>query len=103
MGRSSKVADALSCHPLNSDSPSECDTNTDEVNVISYPLKYDDTEDDPVEMPSYLSVCEIFSWHLDTTKIPNGLKVEAQTISCVAEPLIKEEDNLEIVAKSSTT
>ena len=96
-GKSNKAADALSHHPLSPDLPPVSDTDSDEVNVISYPLVCDDSNDDNIKTTSYSSVYEKVNWHLGTIKISNDLKVEVQTISCVVEPLINEERNLEII------
>ena len=88
---------------IQTDSSLESDTDNDEADVRSYPLVYDDTNEDHIETTPYASVYEIVNWHLDTNKIPNYSKVEAQTISCVVKPLGKQEANLEIMAQSNTT
>ena len=74
-GRSNKAADALSRHPYNDDSVIKSDSDSDEVEVISYS-----------------SVYEVVDLYLDTTKIPDDLKKEALSISCMVQPLIEEED-----------
>ena len=48
-------------------------------------------------------VFDLVNQHLGTIKVLNGLKLEAQTASCAVEPLVKKEENLEIVAQSNTT
>ena len=48
-------------------------------------------------MISYSSVCEAVDLSLNSTKIPEELKQEAQNISCATEPIIGEEDKEEIV------
>ena len=50
----------------------------------------------------YSSMCEIINWHLCLTKILNSLNLEVQTISCLVEPLVKEEKYLKIMAQSNT-
>ena len=62
----------------------------------------DDTHEDHIETTYYSLVCETGNLHLGTTKIPNDLNVEAHAVSCVVKPLIREEENLEIVDQSNT-
>ena len=71
MDKSNKATNAPSHHPLNLDLPLENDTYSDKANVISYPLMCDGTNYDNVETTSYSLACEIVTWHLGTTKIPN--------------------------------
>ena len=101
MDRSFMVTFALNHHPLSPDWPLESDANSDELKVMSYPLACDYTFEDHVEATSYQSVYGKVNWHLVGTKIMNDLKVEAQTISCVVEPLIRDDTILEIVAQSN--
>ena len=102
MGKSERATGTLNHHSLNPDSPLESVTDRDKVDVISYPLVCDDTNEDNVETTSYSSVCEIVIWHLGTTRILNDLEMEAQAISCTAEPLVKEEEHLETMAQSNS-
>ena len=78
-GMSNKAVDALSRHPHNDDSIIENHSDSDEVEVISYP-----------------SVCEVVNLYLDTTKIPDDMKKEALSISCMVQPIVEEEDAEEI-------
>ena len=45
---------------------------------------------------SYSLVCEVVNEYLNTTKVPDDLKREAQAISCVIQPIMEEEDAEEI-------
>ena len=79
-GRSNRATDALSRHPhteeeINQEKGSDCN----EVEVISYSL-----------------VCEVVDEYLNTTKVPDDLKKEAQSISCAIQPIMEEEDAEEI-------
>ena len=79
-GRSNRAADALSRHPytqeeINQERGSDCN----EVEVISYS-----------------SVCEVVDEYLNTTKVADDLKKEAQSISCAIQPIMEEEDAEEI-------
>ena len=79
-GRSNRAANSLSRHPctqeeINQERGSDCD----EVEVISYSL-----------------VCEVVNGYLKTTKVPDDLKKEAQSISCTIQPIMEEEDAEEI-------
>ena len=79
-GRSNRAADALSRHPhtdeeINQEMGSDCN----EVEVILYSL-----------------VCEVVDEILDTTKVPDDLKKEAQSISCTIQPIMEQEDAEEI-------
>ena len=55
-----------------------------------------------VEVISYTSDCQLVDLYLDTTKIPDHLKKEALTISCVVQQLIAEEDEEEIEGMLNT-
>ena len=79
-GRSNRATNALNRHPhtqeeINKERGSDCG----EVEVISYP-----------------SVCEVIDEYLNTTKVPDDLKKEAQSISCAIQPVMEEEDAEEI-------
>ena len=74
MGRYKKATDTLSHHPLNPDSPPAINNNIDKVNVISYPLVCDDTNENYIKTAPDLMVFEVVNWHLGTTKIMNDLK-----------------------------
>ena len=75
-GRSNRAADALSRYPhTNEEINQERGSDCDEVEVILYSL-----------------VCEVVDEILSITKVPNGLKAEAQAIRCVIEPIMEEED-----------
>ena len=45
---------------------------------------------------SYSSVCEVVDEYLNTTKVPDDLKKEAQSISCAIQSIVEEEDVEEI-------
>ena len=47
---------------------------------------------------SYSSVCEATDQCLNSSKIPEDLKQEAQDISCVEQSIVEEEDKEEIVS-----
>ena len=79
-GRSNRTTDALSRCPhtdeeINQEKGSDCN----EVEAILYSL-----------------VCEVVDEILNTTKVPDDLKTKAQSISCVIEPIMEEEDAEEI-------
>ena len=79
-GRSNRAADALSRHPhtkeeINEERGSDCN----EVEVISYSL-----------------VCEVVDEYLNTTKVPDDLKKQAQSISCAIQLIMEKEDAEEI-------
>ena len=78
-GKSNNAADALSWCPLSSISSFECDTDINEVDAIPYS-----------------SFCEVVDLHLNGTKVRGDLKTAIQKISCVVEPLVKEEGQWEI-------
>ena len=48
-----------------------------------------------VEVISYSSVCEVVDEYLNTTKVPDDLKKEALSISCMIQPIMEEEEDLE--------
>ena len=74
-GRSNRATDALSRHPhTDEEINQERGSDYDEVEVISYPL-----------------VCEVVGEILSTTKVPDDLKAEAQSISCATEPIMEED------------
>ena len=77
--RSNKAANALSKHPHNDEPKIESGSDCDEV-----------------EVTSYSSVYEMADTYLDTTKVPDYLKKEALSISCMMQPVIEEEDAEEI-------
>ena len=62
VGKSNQAADALSQHPENPDSSSESLDGDEEWETISYEM-----------------VCQILDHHLDSTKLPYGVKYEVQT------------------------
>ena len=79
-GRSNRATDALSRHQhtdeeRNQEKSSDCN----EVEVILYS-----------------SVCEVVDEYLNTTKVPDDLKKEAQAVSCTIQPIVEEEDAEEI-------
>ena len=79
-GRSNRATDVLNRHPpteeeVNEERGSDCN----EVEVISYSL-----------------VFEVVDEYLNTTKVPDDLKKEAQSISCTIQPVMEEEDAEEI-------
>ena len=79
-GRSNRAANALSRHPhtkeeIHRERASDCN----EVEVISY-----------------LLVCEVVDEYLITTKVPDDLKREAQSISCTIQSIMEEEEAEEI-------
>ena len=81
-GHSNRATDVLSHCPFSpscDDSLSESKANSDEV-------------------ISYSSICEAVDVCLNSTKIPEDLKLEAQNISCAIEPIIGTEDKDEIVS-----
>ena len=47
---------------------------------------------DEVEVISYSSVSRVVDEVLNTTKVPDDLKREAQSISCTVQPIVEEED-----------
>ena len=49
-----------------------------------------------VEVISYSLVCEVAEEYLNTTKVPDDLKKEAQSISCAIQLIMEEEDAEEI-------
>ena len=74
-GRSNRAANALSRHPhtdeeINQERGSDCN----EVEVIWYS-----------------SVCKVVDQILNTTKVPDDLKAEAQSISCMIQPIMEED------------
>ena len=78
MGHSKRATDALSSHPFNpkcDDSFTENKANSEEFEVISYS-----------------SVCEAVDLCLNSKKIPEDLKQEAQNINCA---IMEEEDSNE--------
>ena len=74
-GRTNRATNALSMHPYNSE----------EINQER------GSDCDEVEFFSYSSVCKVVDEILNTTKVPHNLKAEAQEISCVIEPIMKED------------
>ena len=74
-GHWNRAADALSCFPFNPSCDFKSKTDSNEVEVISDSL-----------------VCEAIDQCLNSSKIAEGLKQEAQNISCVVQPIIEEED-----------
>ena len=76
-GCSNRAIDTLSHCPFNpscDDSFSDSDTDSNEFEVISYS-----------------SVSETVDLCLNSTKIPENLKQEAQNISCAIEPITEED------------
>ena len=61
-GKSNQVADALSWWTENPDTLSESSDEEDKWETISYEM-----------------VCQILNHHLDSTKLPYGVKYEVQT------------------------
>ena len=61
-GKSNQVADALSRHPPNPDSPSESSDDDEEWETMSYGM-----------------VCQIIDHHLGSTKLPYNLRYEVQS------------------------
>ena len=61
-GKSNQVADALSQHPSNPDSPSESSDDDEEWETVSYGM-----------------VCQIIDLHLGSTKLPYNLRYEVQS------------------------
>ena len=49
-----------------------------------------------VEVILYSSVCKVVDKILNTTKVPDDLKAEAQSISCAIQPIMEDEDAEEI-------
>ena len=49
-----------------------------------------------MEVILYSSVCELVDEYINTTKVPDGLKKEALSISCVVQSIVEEEDTEEI-------
>ena len=86
-GHSNRPTDALSHQPFNPscDIESKNETNSDEVEFISYLLVYEATDQ-----------------YLNSTKIPEGLKLKALNISCAVQSIIEEEDKDEIVSTLNT-
>ena len=83
-GHSNRATDALSFHPFNSScdgSFTESEADSEEYKVISYSL-----------------VCKAVDLCLNSIKIPEDLKQEAQNTSCAIESIIEEEDKNEIVS-----
>ena len=79
-GRSNKAANALSRHPhTEEETKIERGSDCNEVEVISYSL-----------------ICEVVDKYLNTTKVPDDLKKEALSISCVVQSIVEEEDAEEI-------
>ena len=75
-GMSNRAANALSRHQhtdeeINQERGSDCN----EVEVISYSL-----------------ACKVVDQILNTNKVPDDLKAEAQSISCAIQPIMEEED-----------
>ena len=80
IGHSNRAADALSHHPLNpscDESFTESEANSEEFEVISNS-----------------SVSEAVDLYLNSTKIPEDLKQEAQNISSAIESITEEEDKM---------
>ena len=65
----------LSKHPHNEDTSIRSDSDSAEVEVISYSF-----------------VCEVVDSYLENTKTTDDLKKEALSISCVVQSLIDKED-----------
>ena len=85
-GKSNRPADALSRHP-----------HTDEE--INQGRGSDCNE---VEVTSYSLVCKVVDEILNTTKVSDDLKAEAQSISCAIQPIMEEEDAEEIKGMLNT-
>ena len=49
-----------------------------------------------MEFVSYSSVFEVVDEYLNTTKVPDDLKKEALSISCMVQSIVEEEDAEEI-------
>ena len=77
--RSNNAADALNTCPHDDVYKIESDSDSDEVEVISYS-----------------SVCEVVNSYLYTTKIPDDLNREELSISWAVQPIIEEEGAEEI-------
>ena len=78
--RSNKAIDALSGHPhIEEETKNERGSDCNEVEVISYS-----------------SVCEVVDEYLNATKVLDGLKKEALSISCAVQSIVEEEDAEEI-------
>ena len=92
-GHSNKAADALSCHPFNPSCDSKSETDSNEVEVISYSSVFDE-----VEVISHPLVCEAIDQCCNSSKIPKDLKQKAQDTNCVVQLLVEEEDKEEIVS-----
>ena len=71
--RSNKAADALSRHP-----------HTEEETKIKR-----DSDCNEGEVISYSSTCEVVEEYLNTDKIPDGLKKEAFSVSCVGQSIVR--------------
>ena len=50
-----------------------------------------DSDCNEVKVISYSSVCEVVNEYLYTTKVPDDLKREAQSISCAIQPIMEED------------
>ena len=49
-----------------------------------------------MEVILYSSICEVVDEYLNTTKVPDGFKKEALSISCTVQSIVEEEDAEEI-------
>ena len=79
-GRCNRAATALSRHPCTKEGiDKERGSDCDEAEVISYS-----------------SACEVVDEYLNTTKVPDDLKKEAQSISHAIQLIMEEEDVKEI-------
>ena len=79
-GRCNKAANTLSRHPhTEEETKSERGSDYDEVEVISQS-----------------SVCEVVDEYLTNPKVPDDLKKEALSISCMVQSIVEEEDADEI-------
>ena len=74
-GRPNKAADALS----------RCPHTKEEID------KERGSDYDEVEVISYSSVCEVVDEYLNTNKVPDDLKKEEQSISCMIQSIMEEE------------
>ena len=80
MGCSKRVADALSHCPFKLSCDLKSESDSDEVEVVSYS-----------------SVCVTIDQCLNGSRIPKDLNHEAQDIGCVVQSIVKEKDKAEMV------
>ena len=80
-GCSNRATDALSCYPFNPSCDFESESDSDGIEVISHSL-----------------ICEAVYQCLNSSKIPEVIKQEAQDISCAVQSIVKEENKEEILS-----